>query len=250
MKQSMRPRGIRIAALVTASVILLGVLASVGAMHLRRERLRDRLLALEPDAAAADPALVRFAITQAQPSYATYCSSCHGSDLRGHPALGAPDLTDAVWLYGDGNAYDIERTILYGIRAGSGKTRNVTEMPAFGLTGKLSEAQIRSLVQYIRRLSGLERSGEPGSEATALFAANCADCHGFDARGNSDYGAPDLTRNVWNSGGDAQSLYRSIYSGQHHIMPAWFGVLSLEQIRALAVYLHSSSHAPVLARAR
>jgi len=32
--------------------------------------------------------------------FATLCSACHGADGRGNAALGAPNLTDSVWLYG------------------------------------------------------------------------------------------------------------------------------------------------------
>ncbi len=41
------------------------------------------------------------------------CAACHGTDGKGNPAFGAPDLTDDVWLYGDTRA-DVEQTILYG----------------------------------------------------------------------------------------------------------------------------------------
>ncbi len=74
--------------------------------------------------------------------------------------------------------------------------------------------------------------------------ANCPDCHGSDGRGNPDYGAPDLTANVWNSGGTDQALYDAIYFGQHRIMPAWIDTLTLAQIRALAVYVYSASQPP------
>lgn len=36
--------------------------------------------------------------------YEAICVSCHGIDGKGNQALGAPDLTDDVWLYGDSNA--------------------------------------------------------------------------------------------------------------------------------------------------
>jgi cytochrome c oxidase cbb3-type subunit III len=231
---------------VGAALVILAVAAAtaLGALHLRREHLQYRLLALEPNAAAVDPALVQLASQEAPPLFAAHCAGCHGADMRGRTASGAPDLTDGVWLYGDGSAYEIERTILYGVREGLGKSHNVTDMPAFGLTGKLSEAQIRALVQYVLLLSRQPHDPQQANEGRELWEANCADCHGFDAQGNNDYGAPDLTRNVWSSGGDAGALYHSIYFGQHHIMPGWYGVLTLEQIRALAVYIHTVSHPP------
>ncbi len=119
-------------------------------------------------------------------------------------------------------------------------------MPAFGLRGVLSAAQIHSVVQYLLQLNGRPYQVEAANEGRALYrgVANCGDCHGPDARGNSDYGAPDLTRNIWTNGGDPQSLYMSIYAGRHRIMPAWRGTLSLQQIRALATYVYSVSHPP------
>ena len=36
--------------------------------------------------------------------YEAICVSCHGIDGKGNQALGAPDLTDDAWLYGDSNA--------------------------------------------------------------------------------------------------------------------------------------------------
>lgn len=35
-----------------------------------------------------------------KPVFATNCAACHGQDGKGNQALGAPNLTDAVWLYG------------------------------------------------------------------------------------------------------------------------------------------------------
>jgi len=229
-------------------VALAAIAALVLAAHLRmqRERMQARLLSLPPDQAAADPRLVRFAISQARPLYGKHCARCHGEDLKGNPALGAPNLTDSTWLYGEGTVYDIERTVMYGVRSGLSKTHSLTDMPAYGLTGRLDDAQIRSVVQFVFQLSGVPYDAAAAHEGRAVFygPANCGDCHGPDGRGDSAYGAPDLTRNVWNSGGSAQALYRTVYSGQHRLMPAWFGTLSLEEIRALSVYIYSASHGP------
>ena len=38
--------------------------------------------------------------------FADNCAACHGDDGKGNRELGAPDLTDAIWLYG-GDASDI-----------------------------------------------------------------------------------------------------------------------------------------------
>jgi cytochrome c oxidase cbb3-type subunit 3 len=229
---------------MVAALALLG--GALLAAHLagQRERLRALLLRTSPDQVVADPQLVRFAAAQARALYGKHCAGCHGANLQGNPALGAPNLADSTWLYGAGSVYDIERTLLYGIRSGRSKAHAITDMPAFGLTGRLSDGEIRNVVQYVLQLSGNNYDPPAANEGRAVFygKADCGDCHGMDARGDSGYGAPDLTRNVWNSGGDAESLYQAVYSGQHRVMPAWIGTLSLEEIRALAVYVYSVSH--------
>ena len=243
-----RARGSRVKwILAAAAIALAGAAIAAADLRLRRERIEQRLLAALPDQAVADPALVRFADAQARPLFERHCAACHGADMRGNTAVGAPNLSDRVWLYGTGRVYDIERTILFGIRSGDSKARNVTDMPAFGLRGMLTPAQIRELVEYLLKLNGRPYQAEAAEEGRALYYSargDCSDCHGGDARGDSDYGAPDLTVNVWDSGGDPQSLYDSLYFGRHRIMPAWYGTLSLEQIRALAVYIYTVSHAP------
>ena len=229
---------------------MLGALALLGAAVLAADLARQhdsqarRLLIAFPDQVVADPELVRFAIAQARPLYARHCAACHGVDMHGTAALGAPNLTDTTWLYGSGSVFDIERTLLYGIRSGRSKSHNITDMPAFGLTGRLSDGDIRSVVQYVLQLSGNNYDPAAANQGRRVFYgnANCSDCHGMDARGDTGYGAPDLTSNVWNSGSGPDALYRAIYFGEHRVMPGWRGVLSLEEIRALAVYVYWVSH--------
>jgi cytochrome c oxidase cbb3-type subunit 3 len=43
------------------------------------------------------------------------CVDCHGPDGKGDSAIGAPDLTDAIWLTGDGSRQSIEDTIARGL---------------------------------------------------------------------------------------------------------------------------------------
>ena len=69
------------------------------------------------------------------------CAACHGADGKGNQALGAPNLTDKVWLHGWG-----EQAIINII--GAGKT-NV--MPAFGQ--RLSPEQVHVLGAYVLNLS-------------------------------------------------------------------------------------------------
>jgi cytochrome c oxidase cbb3-type subunit 3 len=227
------------------------VAALVGSLtlahHARRERLAARLLQTWPQDVTLHPDLVSFAVSEGRPLFQRHCAVCHGKDMRGNRATGAADLVGGHWLWGKGTVFQIERIILYGIRSGNPKSLDITDMPAFGVSGRLSDGQVRDLVQYILKLNQRPydvAAANSGQELFHDYRFGCYDCHGANAQGIPDYGAPNLTVNRWNNGGDPQSLYDSIYYGRHRVMPAWQGVLSLEQIRALAVYVHEvSSHA-------
>jgi cytochrome c oxidase cbb3-type subunit 3 len=69
------------------------------------------------------------------------CAACHGSDGKGNQALGAPNLTDDIWLHGYGEAAVMNIV-------NNGKTN---QMPAQG--EKLTEAQIHVLASYVWGLS-------------------------------------------------------------------------------------------------
>jgi len=85
------------------------------------------------DAAAAD---------KGKSLYVDNCAACHGEDGKGNIELGAPNLTDNIWLYGDTPA-DIAETI----RTGRGGV-----MPHW--TGRLDPATIKMLTVYVHSLGG------------------------------------------------------------------------------------------------
>ena len=85
------------------------------------------------------------AIARAKPKFQALCIACHGSDGTGTQALGAPNLTDKVWLYG--STYEkIAHTIRTG-RAGS--------MPAH--KDLLSENKINLIAGYVYSLSNKDK---------------------------------------------------------------------------------------------
>lgn len=69
------------------------------------------------------------------------CAACHGNDGKGNQALGAPNLTDDIWLHGYG-----ENAVMAMVNNGK-----VNQMPA--QADKLSEAQIHVLASYVWGLS-------------------------------------------------------------------------------------------------
>ncbi|AMN45999.1 cbb3-type cytochrome c oxidase subunit III [Steroidobacter denitrificans] len=76
-------------------------------------------------------------VAAGQTHYATLCVACHGADGHGNPVLGAPNLTDDIWLYG-GDFARIAETIRDG-RAG--------EMPS--LRARLGEDQARIIAAWV-----------------------------------------------------------------------------------------------------
>lgn len=74
--------------------------------------------------------------------FADNCAACHGPEGKGNQEVGAPNLTDGIWLYG-GKLADIEKTIETG-RGGV--------MPYW--TGRLDPVTIKMLAAYVHSLGG------------------------------------------------------------------------------------------------
>lgn len=78
------------------------------------------------------------------------CASCHMDDGTGDRFQGAPNLTDAIWLYG-GDADTINETVTYA-RFGVMPAWNLESRPGSGLT----EAEIKAVAVYVHQLGGGE----------------------------------------------------------------------------------------------
>jgi cytochrome c oxidase cbb3-type subunit 3 len=85
------------------------------------------------------------------------CYDCHATDARGDSAIGAPDLTDAITLYGDGSRESLALSIAYG-RHGV--------CPAW--VTRMSPAEIREAALFVYSLShprGIMRARYRAAEA-------------------------------------------------------------------------------------
>ncbi len=79
-----------------------------------------------------------------KPLFEENCTACHGEAATGDREQGAPDLTDALWLYG-GDLETITQTITdsrFGV------------MPAW--QGRITDAQIKQVTFYVHQLGGGE----------------------------------------------------------------------------------------------
>jgi cytochrome c oxidase cbb3-type subunit 3 len=77
--------------------------------------------------------------------FAENCAACHGEDGKGNREVGAPNLTDRIWLYGSDKG-SIVQSIANG-RAGV--------MPAWN--DRLDESTLKSLVVYVWSFGGGEK---------------------------------------------------------------------------------------------
>jgi cytochrome c oxidase cbb3-type subunit III len=113
---------------------------------------RDGMLKAPEISAVADfvRTLAKLPVTNANTTlgaklFAENCAVCHGNDGKGKRDLGAPDLTDAIWLFGSDKT-----AIMEGITNGRGSV-----MPAWG--ERLDDTTIKALAVYIHGLGGGEK---------------------------------------------------------------------------------------------
>jgi cytochrome c oxidase cbb3-type subunit 3 len=83
-------------------------------------------------------------IAAGQQRFEMVCAACHGLEGRGNPMLGAPNLTDDIWLHGRDFA-SIQTTITHG--------RN-NQMPAH--LEMLGDAKVKLLAAYVMSLGGAD----------------------------------------------------------------------------------------------
>lgn len=163
------------------------------------------------------------------------CATCHGS--LGQGAIGYPDLTDQVWHWG-GTPDDVLHTVLDGRNA---------QMPAWAptLTSMGGQYAVDDVATYV--LSLTDRSLSATSEdaiarGAKLFASVCSACHGPDAKGNPQLGAPNLTDDYWLYGRSRAVIRTGLQQGRNGVMPAHRQLLGETRARLAAAYAWSLSH--------
>ena len=194
----------------------------------------DRIAAATVDAIKADPELLSFAIAGGSSAFKVNCAQCHGSGASG--SAGYPNLNDDDWLWG-GTPDQIYQTILHGIRFNEVDETRVSEMPAF--VDILEPGQIKQVAAFVASLTGTPSDAALVEPGKTVFAENCAACHGEDAKGGQDFGAPNLADAIWLYGGTEAQIAAQTARPKHGMMPAWSARLGDTTVKQLAVFVHS-----------
>ncbi|MES0100576.1 cytochrome-c oxidase, cbb3-type subunit III [Mesorhizobium sp. M0019] len=182
----------------------------------------------------ADDTLREFAVAAGGAAFKVNCVQCHGSGAQG--SKGFPNLNDDDWLWG-GKADQIQQTVTHGIRFASDPDTRLSEMPAFG--DIITADQIKQVSAYIAGLSQAVSDESLVAPGAKVFAENCVACHGDNAKGNRELGAPDLTDAIWLYGSGETAIAAQVRAPRHGVMPAWIGRLGEIKVKELAVYVHS-----------
>jgi cytochrome c oxidase cbb3-type subunit 3 len=204
---------------------------------LDREIWTKRIGAESYQAIQADRNLMTIVRQTGHTLFGDNCAACHGFDAKG--GKGFPNLTATSWLWG-GDPDAIAETIRVGINSAHPQTR-VAQMLAFGRDQILQRTDVENVGGYVQTLSDPAAGNQiPSAKLVAgkaVFAANCAACHGDEGKGNVELGVPNLTDNVWIYGGDPQSIFTSVWSGRQGHMPTWENRLSAIERKILTLYL-------------
>ncbi|MCR6636820.1 cytochrome-c oxidase, cbb3-type subunit III [Devosia sp.] len=194
----------------------------------------DRLATEDLAALQADEAIMNVVRSAGPALFVDNCAACHGPSATGN--VGYPNIAEAPMMWGS-DPDTVAETIRVGINANHPETR-FAQMLAFGKDQMLAGEEISQLADYLVSISaGPALPEDQRLAANDLFLNNCAGCHGEDAAGMVESGAPNLTDTFWTYAGDRSTIRQSIYNGRQGTMPAWEGRLSTAQIRMLALYV-------------
>ncbi|MEZ5680191.1 MAG: cytochrome-c oxidase, cbb3-type subunit III [Erythrobacter sp.] len=198
-----------------------------------RATVRERLAQVEIERLGEDSELLQQAVAGGAAAFKVNCVQCHGSGAAGSEKLGYPNLNDDDWLWG-GDLKSIHYTLTHGIRQAGDDGTRTSVMPPFA--GAFSSQQLDGLVSHVLSLSGKSQSNAAGA---ALYADNCAACHGAGGEGDRALGAPRLNDAIWLRGSSREALKQQILQPRMGVMPHWQGRLDPVTIKMLAAYVHS-----------
>lgn len=211
------------------------VAQEIAAVEEANSEINAQLVAADISDIPGDDQLAGYARQAGEAVFNTWCVQCHGREGGGF--VGYPTLSDDEWLWG-GSMEAIHSTIAHGIRNDEDPDARWSEMPAFGADGLLSEEEVDQVINYVMSLSGQPQDASVVEAGAEIFEINCAACHGENAEGMVEMGAPNLNDAIWLYGGDYDALYETIWNSRFGVMPPWNQRLDEAEIRAVSAYVH------------
>ena len=199
-----------------------------------RSGLLEKVRTSEVAEILADDEMRQFSIAAGGSAFKVYCSQCHGSGAQGGP--GYPNLNDDAWIWG-GDIDAIHATIAHGVRFDTDEDTRISDMPAFG--DILESDEIRQVSAYVKSLTGTPSDTALVEPGKVVYEDNCAVCHGDDAAGMAELGAPNLADAIWLYGDSEADIITQVSQPKHGVMPAWQARLGEAGVKQLSVYVHS-----------
>jgi cytochrome c oxidase cbb3-type subunit 3 len=209
--------------------------ADVRVVAAQRAGTMDRISTLSFAAIRKDPELMATAQTAGRIAFANNCQPCHAAGGGGQ--IGYPALAAGAWIWG-GTLEAIQQTITHGVRSGDPETRD-TQMPHFGADGILNPNQVQQVADYVMTLYGHGHASKDVAAGKALFATNCAVCHGDAGQGNRERGAPRLASHAHLYDDNRVAVVAQITLPRMGVMPNWSTRLDAATIKSLALYVHA-----------
>ena len=105
--------------------------------------------------------------------------------------------------------------------------------------GAAARLRTTGVAAFVVSLTGKPSDASLVAPGKQIFADNCAACHGDDAKGKRDVGAPNLADAIWLKGQGEDAIVRQVTNPKHGMMPAWSARLGDTTVKELAVYIHS-----------
>ena len=207
----------------------------MAAVEAERAPMLERIRTAALDEIRRDPGLLQYAMAGGRVAFADNCAPCHGAGGEGRPG-GFPSLADDSWIWG-GTLEDIHFTIRHGIRNTQDENARMSLMPAYAQI--LSRQEIDDVAEHVLGFTGRSTNAESAARGAAIYAEQCAACHGAKGEGVREQGGPALNDAIWLYGGSKREIAAQIANPRMGVMPPWQGRLDEAIIRMLTVYVHT-----------
>jgi cytochrome c oxidase cbb3-type subunit 3 len=141
-----------------------------------------------------------------------------------------------LWLFVLSVVFSIGYLVLYpGLGTAKG-TLGWTQQKQWQQLQAEQEKKTQAMLAQFAGKSPQELSSDPRAIAVGrnLYANNCAQCHGSDARGA--VGFPNLTDDDWLWGGSPETIVTSIREGRQGVMAPWKDALGAQGVEDVVAY--------------